>query len=296
MFAINWKNFFKWLGQAASAVIVFGAIISVIIYVAHSETSDVRHDVADLKDNISDLKTELKSTNDRIDVVLSQALLKLLPASASKVKPTAQNLIKGQELIKIAKTVNAKLEPAALAKFGTQALALSQDPSLSPVAWRTVTQSVTYRSYLNADFIPKLNDLTPWPESDSYRQSVNTRPDDSKSTPPWSFIVYWGGGYVAEAQSARLESLARPQPQGSRIGFFVIEGGRDFIVLDGMHMKNVILRNARVIYEGGPIKLENVSFVNCTFDLRESGPTRRFSQTMLQATSINFSSRRVTQG
>jgi hypothetical protein len=286
---MNWTKFFKWLGQVASAIVVFGAIISVIIYVAHSETSDVRHDVAGLKDDLNNLKTELKSTNDRIDAVLSQALLKLLPASGFKGKPIAQNLIKSQEIITIAKTVNAKLQPSVIKQYGDKALALSKDPSLSPIAWRSVTQAVTYRSFLNADFTPKLTDLTPWPENDSYRTSVNTQPDETTSTPAWSFTVYWGGGYVAEEQSARLEVLAHPQRHGSQVGFFVIEGGRDFIVLDGMYMKNVILRNARVIYKGGPVKLEHVSFVNCTFELPESQPTRRFSETMLQATSISFS-------
>jgi len=286
---MNWTKFFKWLGQVASAVVVFGAIISVIIYVAHSETSDVRHDVAGLKDDINTVKTELKSTNDRIDQVLSQALLKLLPASGAKGKPTAQNLIQGQEIITIAKSVNAKLQPSALEQYGDSVLALSKDPSLSPIAWRSVTQAVTYRSLLNADFTPKPTDLTPWPENDSYRTSVNSQPDETTSTPSWSFAVYWGGGYVAEQQSARLEVLAHSQRHGSRVAFFVLEGGRDFIVLDGMYMRDVIIRNARVIYRGGAVKLENVSFVNCTFELLESQPTRRFSETMLQTTSINFS-------
>jgi hypothetical protein len=73
---------------------------------------------------------------------------------------------------------------------------------------------------------------------------------------------------------------------GSRL--FVVEGGLDALVLDGMYMKNVIVRNSRVIYEGGPVRLENVSFVNCTFVLSERQPVRELGDSILQATSVHF--------
>jgi hypothetical protein len=67
----------------------------------------------------------------------------------------------------------------------------------------------------------------------------------------------------------------------------------DPIVLDGAYMKNVIIRNARLIYNGGVTKLENVYFVNCTFDLGKNKPTLDFSQAILQADSVNFDTSQV---
>jgi hypothetical protein len=41
-------------------------------------------------------------------------------------------------------------------------------------------------------------------------------------------------------------------------------------VLDGFYLDNVVFENANIIYKGGPVVLQNVRFVNCTFDVRRS--------------------------
>ncbi len=45
--------------------------------------------------------------------------------------------------------------------------------------------------------------------------------------------------------------------------FIVLEG--DELILDGLEMKNVILRNVNIRYYGSRVVMENVYFVNCTF-------------------------------
>jgi hypothetical protein len=45
-------------------------------------------------------------------------------------------------------------------------------------------------------------------------------------------------------------------------------------VLDGEYMKNVVVRNAVVKYEGGPLKLENTHFGNCTFQFLQTPGSR----------------------
>jgi hypothetical protein len=110
--------------------------------------------------------------------------------------------------------------------------------------------------------------------------------------------VGFAGGHVPQEQSARLESLADPQPHGSGFGFFVIEGGNQAIVLDGMYIKNAIVRNARIIYNGAAVRLESVYFVNCTFrfplfekvHLDVQKPLRNLSDAILHATAVNYSS------
>lgn len=41
-------------------------------------------------------------------------------------------------------------------------------------------------------------------------------------------------------------------------------------VLDGFYLDNVVFENANIIYHGGPVILQNVRFVNCTFSVRRS--------------------------
>jgi hypothetical protein len=46
-------------------------------------------------------------------------------------------------------------------------------------------------------------------------------------------------------------------------------------VLDGFYLDNVAFENAHIIYHGGPVILQNVRFVNCTFDVRRSLQSER---------------------
>ena len=135
--------------------------------------------------------------------------------------------------------------------------------------WPTAQQYLDYRSFLNADFVPNVGQLTKSKDT-KYRSYINTRLNPYAKLPADSFTVYFAGGYVPPEQSARLDNLDNPQSinphsESSGIGLFVLEGKADGIVLDHMYMKNVIVRNSDVYYEGGKTRLENVYFVNCEF-------------------------------
>jgi hypothetical protein len=295
----GWKRFFEWCGQVAPATVVLGAIIGLIIYVIHVETSDLRHDSADMKARIADLESALKGTdkefkdqlfktNDRIDQVLSRALERTFPATRG-TKPTVGSLEKGAQIISIAKATNSVIDRTVLAKYGSVVSEWSEDPLLSALAWRDLSEVANYRSFLNADFVPTPNDLTTWPENGNYRISVNTRPNPSVSGPALAFRILFSGGRVGPEYSARLETLSEPQSASSNVGLFVMQEGSDSLVLDGMYMKNVIVRNAHVFYGGGPVRLENVSFVNCIFTFVKNKPTIKLSNSILQASTVSFS-------
>ncbi len=67
------------------------------------------------------------------------------------------------------------------------------------------------------------------------------------------------------------------KPNGPAVLF--LDGGT--VVLDGMYFKRVIIRNAKVVYRGGPVHMEDVYFVNCTFTWE---PTQK--NTLLFARSV----------
>lgn len=105
-----------------------------------------------------------------------------------------------------------------------------------------------------------------------------------------AFHVSFAGGHESSEKSARLERLDKPQPEGSEFAFYVVDGGLDTIVLDGAYMRHVVLRNADIQYDGGPIKLEDVYFVNCTFHSRFklTPRTMDLSRQLLASASITF--------
>jgi hypothetical protein len=64
--------------------------------------------------------------------------------------------------------------------------------------------------------------------------------------------------------------------------------GLETYFIDTMEKLEVIVRNATITYSGGPLRLENVSFVNCSFILTDAPAARRLGQTILQSAPVNF--------
>jgi hypothetical protein len=68
----------------------------------------------------------------------------------------------------------------------------------------------------------------------------------------------------------------------------LVEGKGFNIILDGFHLRNVIVRNAKITYGGGSLILENVYFVNCTFEPQNSPTGIRFAENILKGVPVNF--------
>jgi hypothetical protein len=251
--------------------------------------------IAQLKDSITRIDGDVKKANDRIDGALSDALDKLV--GTKKASNNGSELLeKGQTIISLATAIDAKLRPASLTQYGKLVSSFTERPVVSQAAWRTLTQAVDYRTFLNAQYAPKPSDFTPATGKEDYKSDINLFPDRPTNPNIPALKVGFAGGHVPQDQSARLELLTNPHPHGSGFGFFVIEGGNDALVLDGMYMKNVIVRNARVIYNGASVRLENVYFVNCKFRFPlfekfkiEQKPVRGLSDAILEAVAVNFS-------
>jgi hypothetical protein len=187
-----------------------------------------------------------------------------------------------------AKMSNIKMNPSVVESTGRRFMEASVK---SPDAWETAQQYLDYRSFLNANFVPSLGQLTPWKDS-RYQSALHIKPSvflDSP-LPVRALSVSFAGGYVRPEHSARLEFLSNPQSETSGIGIFVIDGGADIVGLDDMYMKNVIVRNSTVEYDGGPVRLENVYFVNCSFHFQRTPIAVDLGKTMLASAIVTFPS------
>lgn len=297
----------KWIVPLASGVVVLGALFAGVRYIALTEVTSqvatIKSDVSTLqtglgglRDDAGGLRTDIGKANDRIDGVLTKALERAFPIPTAGKKTLSGSLKQADELLQIAKAENIKLNPALFAAYGKNLASLTNELPLSATAWQTLTTMTDYRSFLNADFVPSLGQLTPATGKSNYRSAVTIIPNPQH--PEWHipFGVFFAGGYAAADKSARLESLSKPQPEGSEFAFFVVEGGMDTILLDGAYMRNVIIRHSDVAYNGGPVVLENVYFVNCTFkqhfQMTPSG--RDLGAKLLAAAAVTFESRKPT--
>lgn len=67
-------------------------------------------------------------------------------------------------------------------------------------------------------------------------------------------------------QAARYELIDKPNTSGQQgFRFIVVTGKGVEIILDGHRIKNVVIHEVQVSYEGGPLIMEKVCFANCTF-------------------------------
>jgi len=69
--------------------------------------------------------------------------------------------------------------------------------------------------------------------------------------------------------------------------FMMMVGGEGSnIVLDRLHLRNVILRHMHVVYGGGIARLENVAFVDCTFEFVRTEKAVQLSDLILQRKAV----------
>ena len=191
-----------------------------------------------------------------------------------------KNIEETTHVLSQARAAKIKISADVIAATGKKFVDLSKN---DPTAWNAALAFVNYRSFLNADEEPSLKN-----------------PDSSATTTSYYRINYLdsGGrlpaisayGQAPSSQAARLNSIGsnfnkwRPLSKA----FVVVEGGSG-VVIDNMDMKNIVFRNTRIRYAGGPVIMENVYFVNCTFELVQRANGQLFADTLLSASPISFS-------
>jgi hypothetical protein len=61
-------------------------------------------------------------------------------------------------------------------------------------------------------------------------------------------------------------------------------------IVDTLYLKHVIFQNSHIIYRGGPVILEDVYFVNCTFEVVQQSAGQSFAKAILDTSeSTSFS-------
>jgi len=203
--------------------------------------------------------------------------LALLPSSV--VSAHVPTILEG------ARDHDVTVSPSVLQRTGRKFIEASVG---KPTAWLAAAAILDYRSFLNeqlgqAPGIANAKEPDPdWP----YIFTLNTKPTPGQSY-AWVARVKTQG-IASKENSARLESLSSPQVWASGVRHIVIEGKTDTIALDGEYWKDVIVKDAKVEYDGGPLKLENVYFVNCEFIVPPTPGGRAFAGAVLEGGATNF--------
>jgi hypothetical protein len=158
--------------------------------------------------------------------------------------------------------------------------------SLDQNVWDTALAFVSYRTQLNANLAQAAT-----------ADEIATTPVDPNLTTNYRFVSIPGyplprlsvGGDVPIDRAALIDKIGEPplnvgQTRGKQV--ILVQGGT--IGLDTMRMKHVVLRDCSVFYSGGPVQLEDVVFVRCTFVLVNTANARNFSLAVLSESPTKF--------
>jgi hypothetical protein len=281
----NWLR--EW-GLVATAITtpltLLGLLVAVSIFAASGLTknAEFRTHTEDRLGAIEKDVAAIKSKLDELTPLIHEATIKgMEQAENLNAKQLIAKLPDLKRLAKTAKSENVQIKPETVEEVGTKLIEIG-----SADAWSTALDFLNYKSFLNASLSMSFTNV-PGPVTLFTAYEVTAPP----GLPPAKFSVY---GAVPKEQAAQFTKIGG-QGQGdlnqsSTLGngiIFVDDGG---VVLDDMQLKNVVFRNVFISYQGGPISMQNVYFINCTFDVKQQSNGRALVTAALKPSpAISFS-------
>lgn len=277
----------KWMTAVGGIIVILGAMFAGVNYIVRSElaASGLGNRIERLEETIKPLPDAISSLRDRI-TKMETHWEDLAIKTLSQQPPSKQSSQAIKEALSTAQIANLKLSPDVIQEVGRKFIAAA---SRDPIAWDAALAILDYRTFLNSENTV----ATETPADTHYLFQLNLRPNPDIPTARVmvSVKVTQAGGQALPEDSARIETLKKPNASGSGVRYLIVDGGADIVVLDGEYLKNVVIRNAVVEYDGGPVRLDNVYFLNCTVRFRLTSPARSLGTKMLASASVSFKQR-----
>lgn len=245
-------------------------------------TNQLKDPLKQIGDIAGDVK-EIKGKLEVLDPLIRQLTIKGIGEAASLTsKELVARLPELKQLAKTAKSENVALKPEAVQKVGTKLIEVGDH---SPDAWQTALSFVDYKSFLN----PSLPFNRPIPIGPDVNLTTHYDVVHPAGLPPAKMGVW---GIAPKDQAAKYGLIGTDKNQQEAIGNAFIFMDGNWATLDGMGLKHVIFRNVHIVYQGGSLELDDVYFLNCTFDgLPIGGNTQRLVSAILSPSpETNFKS------
>jgi hypothetical protein len=283
----------KW---TIASPIITGCALLLALWVAYSN-----HSATDLKNQIKngvddqlrdplkqlgglsgDVK-EIKGKLEVLDPLIRDLISKRIRAALSD-KDLNARLPDLDRLIDLAQKERVAVDPKLLHLAATN---IGHDAIRTTAAWKTTLSLANYRSTLNeANKNLPVSNATPTPIANrpEYGIAANfeTPLGMNHKTLEQSLLISLVGASTPE-DAAHLELFSTPNAAPSEAQYIILESTNPDIALklDNMYLKNVIVKNLKVRYHGGAAKLQNVYFVNCTFEIDQQPSGLLFAEAVL---------------
>lgn len=187
-----------------------------------------------------------------------------------------------KELLATATQLRVSIDPAVVEKGAKKAIDVSRE---NPTAWPVASDFLAFRSVLTASAAPPTPpNLKPPQLITNWRIAPEVEGNGAIVT------IGFVNQVVSPISATRFEkfgeNLDQGQPGGPPLAFINGNGAARLLV-DDFWIKNVVIQNSVIVYKGGRIKLENVYFVNCRFELTPIEEGRKLADALVSA-PVNF--------
>lgn len=170
-----------------------------------------------------------------------------------------------------------------IAEVGKRTINLASGKTESAnLAWETTAALLQYRSVVNVSDPPKGLDTAKPLNSQDFTTRYSSYWEPGLTGPSLAAVRT----LVPHALAAAMDSIGQDQNKDLPVGpaLLVARGGS--ITLDKMHLRSVVLINMHVIYKGSaPVILENVYFLNCTFQITNDSRGIQLASQILTTTT-----------
>ena len=270
----GWQKFRYWVQENGiitsyiSIIIAMAALTLGALYFAFNRVAAEGKFQGDTSRHLDDIDKHLQAIDNsfvsfRFSALSSQPVTKDSVAAIERVVLTASSQ-------------NIPLDHSTVTKVGGQLIEAVDHVS---TAWSATTALLEYASTQTRNWLPSDIQQIRKPSFEThYRRPVG-----------------WEGNLVAAGMGEypnvpQLRQIGLPDANEKLIegpSYLILEGG--VVRLDEMIMKRVIIRDATVIYQGGPALLQGVYFVNCKFEIQPKQTGQLLATAIFANPATNFS-------
>jgi hypothetical protein len=239
------------LGTVAAVLSLQVALLALTFGALYQAFSHVEKE-AEFRTKTGDTLTAISDHLKKIDGELSAISLEKIAANPVD----RASALAAKKLIVEAKAASTQLPNNVIEQVGQKFIAASEN---EPAAWDTAVAFLDYKSSINSS-LPIPNEGFRKPGTYTY---YHYNVPNGMEAPTLRVA-----GIVPAESSARLETIGVNQNENLPVGAAYIIANGGALALDKTEFRNVILQNVHVYYYGGRVKMANVYFLNCTFEMK----------------------------
>jgi len=237
-----------------------------------SQLKDPTAKIGTISSDIAEMKGKLEVLD---PLIRGLATKHLSEAVSLNLKELLARLPELQATVLSAKQGGIKIQPDVIKQLGMKLVDVGGQNVSS---WNAAMDFLAYRSFINLEFVPPpfWGTLLPVTDYTIY------------SSPPTAGRMYNEG-------RAPIERAAVYAPFGMKTNINKKEGDARLVIiggavpLDGYEMRHITFRDAKITYSGGQTTMEDVLFINCTFDVIQQKSGQNFARSLLSsASSLDF--------